>query len=227
MKRVVSVIVVLLMCAALAIPAFAAGSFVPSISYKDGAEIVKAEQNGENVTNCVVVTSLKEAKEQTTDILQEDRDLLWEVYEKLSSNAMELPLENERYVVRELVDVSFTKTGCVEVPHGHKQWLAEENTTIEIIFDLGIKENVKLEVLVFLDGKWSAVNSAVNNGDGTVTCVLEDLCPVAFCVEPQSELDPPKTGDAIGQGLVRWTVILVISAAAVVVLMINRRKFIR
>lgn len=228
MKRAISLIAVLLVCLMLALPVFAAsGTFVPSISYKDGPEVVEAELNGEDVTDCLVVTSLKEAKEKTTDIYQEDRDLLWEVYEKLDDGSMKLPLENEKYVVRELVDVSFVKTGCVEVPHGHKEWLAQENTTIEVVFDLGVGKHTKLEVLAYVNGKWVHVKSVVNNGDGTVTCIFEDICPVAFCVESQSNVKPPKTGDAVGGDLLRWLVLLIVSFSAIVVLVINRRKILR
>lgn len=227
MRRVICLMAALLVCVAVAMPAFAAtGTFVPSISYKDGPEVEKAELNGEDTTGCLVVTSLKEAKEKTTDIYQEERDLLLEVYEKLNDDTMKLPLKNANYVVRELVDVSFAKTGCVEVSHGHKEWLAQENTTVEIVFDLGIKKGTDLEVLVYLNGEWIPVNDAVNNGDGTVTCVFEDICPVAFCVEPQVSADPPKTGDIVGGNTIYWMILLASSFCAVVVLIINRRKFI-
>ena len=228
MRKVISLLAAALLCVALTCPVFAAtGAFVPSISYKDGVEVVLAELNGEDGTGCVVVTSLKEAKEKTTDIYQEDRDLLWEVYGKLSDGSMKLPLEHQDYVIRELVDVSFVKTGCVEVPHGHKEWLAQEKTTIEVVFDLGIKKDVKLEVLAYIDEEWVAVEKVTNNGDGTVTCVFEDFCPVAFCVEASGAIDPPKTGDIMGADMTKWIILLVISVSATAVLMINRRKFLR
>ena len=89
MRKVICLIAVLLMCVTLVMPAAATGDiFVPSISYKDGPEITEAEQNGKTVTGCVVVTSLKEAKEKTTDIGQDDRDLLWDVYNKLSDGTI-------------------------------------------------------------------------------------------------------------------------------------------
>jgi hypothetical protein len=201
--------------------------FVPSITYKDGPVIDMAEMDGEGVEDCVVVTTIKQAEEKSTDISQEDRDLLLEVYEKLEEGSMTLPLEKEGYVVRELVDVSFVKTGCVEVPHGHKEWLAQEKTTIEVVFDLGIKKDVKLEVLAYIDEEWVAVEKVTNNGDGTVTCVFEDFCPVAFCVEASGAIDPPKTGDTMGADMTKWVVLLIVSMSAIAVLMINRRKFLR
>ena len=127
MRKVICLIAVLLMCLTLVLPAAAAGdTFVPSISYKDGPEITEAKQGHEDVGGCVVVTSLKEAKEKTTDIGQDDRDLLWDVYNKLSDGTMELELDSKKYVVRELVDISFKEQACVLVPHGHEEVLKKE-----------------------------------------------------------------------------------------------------
>ena len=78
-----------------------------------------------------------------------------------------------------------------------------------------------------MNGQWAPVKSVKNNGDGTVTCVFEDICPVAFCVEPHADANPPKTGDAAGGYMLNWLILLVASAAVVVVLIVNRRKFVR
>ena len=106
MKKIIALILALVLILAVAAPAFAASTFVPSISYKDGPEIEDAEMNGENVGDCIVITSIQQAKDKSTDIYQEDRDLLLEVYEKLNSGEMKLPIE-EDHVIRELLDVSF------------------------------------------------------------------------------------------------------------------------
>ena len=225
MRRVICLICMLVLCLTLAAPVFAAeNTFVPSITIKDSPEVVDADIDGEDGTGCVVVTSIKEAREKTTDIYQEDRDLLLEVYEKLVEGSMVLPLEHKDYVVRELVDVSFKKTDCVEVPHGHKEWLAEDDTTIEVVFDLNIKETTELEVLAYINGEWVPVKVVKNNGDGTVTCVFEDFCPVAFCVDASVDREPPKTGDVIAENMGRWVILLAVAAGAVALLMVNRRK---
>lgn len=225
MRRVMCLAMLLVLCTMLAVPAFAeTGVFVPSISYKNGPEIVNVEINGEDGAGCVVVTSIKQAKEKTTDIYQEDRDLLLEIYEELVNGSMVLPLENKDYVARELVDISFAKTACVEANHGHKEWLAEENTTIELTLDMGLKSTAKLEVLAYVNGQWTPVESVKNNGDKTVTCVFEDFCPVAFCVDAESQQEAPKTGDVMTADLNRWVILLVVASAATVVLLANRRK---
>lgn len=228
MRKIVALLVALMMCAMVAMPVLAAGeTFVPSISYKDGPEVIKGTLGDEDVTSCLVVTSLKEAKEKSTDIGQDDRDLLWDVYNKLSDGSMELKLEDTKYVVRELVDVSFKENACVQVPHGHEEELKKENTTVEIVFDMGIPKNADLKVFVYLDGQWVAVENVVNNGDGTVTCVFDDICPVAFAVNPDQVTESPKTGDAMGANLIYWIVLMVASVAALVAVVVNRRKFVR
>lgn len=226
MRKLICVILALMVCAALASPVLAAdGSFVPSISYKDGPGLETAEQGGEEISGCVVVTSIPQAREKTTDIYQEDRDLLLEVYQALSQGTMKLPLE-EDYVIRDLVDVSFRKSECVEPGHGHKEELAKDGTTITLTFDLGIKNGVELAVLSYVDGEWIPAVSVVNNGDGTVTCVFEDICPVAFCLEAGYDYKPPKTGDEFGQQLPLWIALMAVSLTAIVVLVLwyNRKN---
>ena len=164
----------------------------------------------------------EEAEEKTTDIYQEDRDLLLEVYEELTDGSMQLPLENDEYVIRELVDVSFT-TECDEA-HDHKEELAEEGTTIEITFDLGVDPDEEVIVMAYIDGQWVPVECE-NNGDGTVTCVFEDICPVVFCVK--NTTPPAQTGDEAGRQLILWIVLMAVSFAAIVILVVGRRKFVR
>jgi len=227
MRRIMCMVVALMLCLTLALPAFAATDiFVPSISYKDGPELEAATQGGQDVSGCVVVTSIKEAKEKTTDIYQEDRDLLLEIYEELESGAMVLPLESKNYVVRELVDISFMKTGCVEADHGHKEWLAKEDTTIELILDLDLDGIANLEVLAYIDEEWAPIESVKINEDGTLTCVFEDFCPVAFCVEAEAEPGNTGSGDAKTDGLGLWIILLIAAAGTVGALVKNRRKII-
>ncbi len=224
MRKILCVILALMACAVLASPVLAAeGTFVPSISYKDGPDLEKAEQDGEDVSDCIVITSIPEAKEKTTDIYQEDRDLLLKVYQELSEGTMKLPMD-EDYVIRDLVDVSFRKSECVEPDHGHKEDLAKNGTTITITCDLGIKKGVEIAVLSYIDGEWVPATSVVNNGDGTITCVFEDICPVAFCLEEGYDYKPPKTGDEFGRQLPLWIALMAVSLAAIVILVVLYNK---
>lgn len=226
MKKIFSLIAVLVMCLAMVAPAVvSADTFVPSISYKDGPEVESAEMENEDVANCVVVTSVLAAQEKTTDIFQEDRDLLLEVYAKLADGSVKLPLA-EYYVIRELVDVSFKKVECIDPEHTHEDDLAEEGVTITIDFDLGVKASTEVVVLSYHDGEWAPIKSVVNNGDGTVTCEFEHFCPVAFCVQEGAESGPSQTGDAMAKTLYIWVAVLAVSLVALVVLFVVlfRRK---
>jgi hypothetical protein len=225
MKRYLALFAALALCLALTLPVFAAEDvFVPSIGYKDGPTIEDTDLE----TDCLIVTSIRQAKEQTTDIHQEDRDLLLSVYKQLSESSMKLPLEDNTYVIRELVDVSFKKHDCQEQEeHGHKEWLTEQNTTVTVIFDLGVKATTDVIVLVYVNDEWVPAKEVENLCDGKVQVTFEDICPVAFCVDPDAEGEVPSTGDVDGQRLLLWVVLLVMSLVAIVVLVLNRRKFVR
>lgn len=221
MKRFASILFVLVLCVSLAAPAFAEDIFVPSIGYKDGPIIVEATADEENVKPCLTVTSIKGAQEKTTDITQADRDLLLDVYAQLSSGAMKLPLGDVSYVVRELVDVSFTATGC-QADHDHAKWLAKKGNTATIKFDLGIDAGVEVTVLAYVDGQWIFADSSVNNGDGTLTVVLEDICPVAFVLADGPVTQPDDSGSLLWL----WILLVVLLLAVLIFFLIfwKRRK---
>lgn len=213
MKKTMIFLTVLMLLTAMILPVSAArAEYVPSVTYKDGPDIVDADLGGSDVGDCLEVTSILEAKQKTTDILQEDRDLLLDVFKEISNGSMELPLEDD-YVILELVDVSFTASDCVP-NHTHKEDLAKEGTTIEVDFTLDVDPGVKVVTLVYLNGEWVPVET-VNNGDGTVTCVFEDICPVAFAVPEGTRTEPPRTGDTSNIGL--WLAMMLLAMAGIVV----------
>ena len=177
MKKVICLLIVLMLCLSMAVPAFAAkDDFVPSIGYKDGPEIIKGEQDEKDVTDCLIVTTIKEAEDKVTDITQYDRDLLLDVYDKLMKDEMRLPLEND-YVIRDLVDVSYKYNDCRTAEgHGNKpEELKAPGKTVTIVFDMGLAAHEKLIVMTYIEnpnartseGTWVPVESVVNNGDGT------------------------------------------------------------
>ena len=227
MRKVISCIVALLVCVSLAMPAFAAvGTFVPSISFKDGPEIVSATLDGESVDGCVIVTTISEAREKTTDITQDERDLLLEVYEGLNDGSVTPPELPEGYVIRDLVDASFEYTDCRTLEdHNHKdRRLEEKGVTLTVAFKLGVGKNVNVVVMTYIDGVWTEIESVTNNGDGTVTCVFEDICPVAFAVKQEGQNAVPSLGDTFGRYLPLWIGILVASAVALVAVVVIARK---
>ena len=231
MRKIICFLVALLLCASMAFPAFAAtGEFVPSISYKPSPKVSNATMLSEDGTetpvgSCIVVTSVEEARDQVTDITQEERDLLVDVYQKLVKGDMTLPVE-KNYIIRELVDVSFAYSACrTQEDHGHKdQKLKEEGVVLTMNFDLNLGKKVNVDVLTYIDGEWKPIEKVTNNGDGTVTCVFEDICPVAFVVDETSSTLSPNTGDAMGQKLGLWIGLMAVSAVALVAVVVMIRK---
>lgn len=226
MKRIFSLIAALVMCAAVMCPiAVSADTFVPSISYKDGPEIIEAEMENEDLRPCLVITSVLAAENKSTDIRQEYRDLLLEVYAKLNDGSMKLPLA-DNYVIRELVDINFKQTVCIDPQHTHEDDLEEENVTIKADFYLGVKADTEVVVLSYHDGEWEPIKSVVNNGDGTLTCEFEHFCPVAFCVRESVAGDPVQTGDTLGNTLYIWGTVMAVSLVGLATLLVvpMRRK---
>lgn len=224
MKKLLCAMIALAVCFAMAVPVFAAdGEFVPSISYKDALEVVEAKMGDEDVGDCIVVSSILDAKNKTTDIHQDTRDLLLDVYKKLSNDTMSLPLD-KNYVILDLVDVSFKQKACIEVSHGHEEELNKDNTSVSVTFRTRAGDYTKLVVMQYKGGEWRTVECK-NNRNGTVTCVFEDFCPVAFAVEGKAAtVTTPKTGDEAGQTLGLWLGMTAASAAALAVLVLNRRR---
>lgn len=233
MKRFISIVTVLLLCLSLAYPAYAAEEFVPSISYKDHPEVVPApgggpgeiiDEDGEVIDelddDCIVITPVSEA-EDSDEIPDEARETLLEVYDDLTDGDMELPydlvdenIDPEDMVIRDLIDISLI---CDE----HSEYL-EEGNYLRITFDLGVDPDTDVIVMVYSDGQWYPAIDVINNGDGTVTVILDRVGVVAFSVAVR---DSVQTGD--NTNLLLWTVLLIASAAALVALVILRRKALR
>lgn len=158
-------------------------AFAPSVTYKGGPTVTSAELDGQGVISCVVVTSIEQARKKTTDILQEERDELLEVYEKLVSGEMVLPIEG-KHVIRDLVDISFKYSACrKQSDHGDKPaQLAKENVLLTLDLHLHIALEETMVVYAYINEEWVEIPGVINNGDGTVTGAFEDVCPVAFVV---------------------------------------------
>lgn len=196
MKKVLTVAIVLVLCLMIAVPVAAAnGTAVnspetfeifftgTSMESSNLVEFGLTEEMVENLDSCIVITTIEQAEKKTTDITQEERDLLLETYAGLEDGSVKLPVEG--CTVRELVDISFKHNACRAVEaHGHKdEALKQEDATLTMRVNIGVGADEKVCVMTFVDGQWAEIEEAVNNGDGTVTCVFEDLCPVAFAVK--------------------------------------------
>ena len=222
MKKLICIFAMLALCLSLICPAFAAEEdFVPSISYKDGPEIIDSEE-AFNIQH-LVVTSIKDAQEKTTDVSQEDRDLLLYLYDQLLSGEMELPLGDgvQNAVIRDLVHVGFTNA-CEASGDGHETKLDQEGVTLSLTFHLGIDDHTTVLVMSYLHGQWEMVEQVTNHGDGTITCIFEDVGPVAFVVCDQVQEPQPK--DPSNGNLWLWLILLLICICVLTWMMLKRRK---
>lgn len=233
MKKIICLLTVLLLTITLACPAFAAESFVPSISEKEEPDIVVDDEGVAGVIRgedgdildkveegCLVITPISKAK-TSTEIPEDAREELLYVYDELLNGDMTLPYEQdgldpETMVIRDLIDASWL---CEE----HPAMLEPEGVTIDLTFDIGVSADTKVYVYVYIDGVWTPV-PVVNNGDGTVTCTFEKICPIAFCVSAGTGTPPVQTGDAFASQMNMWMVLMVVSAAALVAAVVLRRK---
>ncbi len=234
MKRIICLLTVFLLTLALACPAFAAEGFVPSISDKEEPGIVPDDQgilgliynaDGEEIGkidgDCLVITPISEA-ESSTQIPEDARQELLDVYKGLTDGSMTLPYEEdnldaEDMVVRDLIDASWL---CED----HPAMIEPEGVTVELTFDVGVSNGVPVYVYVYVDGVWVKAVDVENNGDGTVTVEFEKLCPIAFCVADDASLPPVQTGDDFATQMNLWIVLMVVSAAALVSMYALRRR---
>ena len=296
MKKAICLFCVLAALLVWSSPVFATSNgMVPSVTYKETPPVITVElkvpqevlesvdispelkekiesgdETFQQVDNCLVITSVIQAETKATDISQETRDVLLEVYEALSEGAMvhledlldqmnisqptdettptageTTPSDGETtpsnveekkdYVVLQLVDISFQQAACKDCDHMHDEALNLEGVEVSVIVDLGVSPDAEVKAVCFKNDKWNPVKSVVNNGDGTVTCVFDHFCPVAFCVEasevelPQDETQPQETlpqeeePPVEENNSILW-VVLVVCAAFFLFLIARRRK---
>lgn len=236
MRKLIAVIAVLMLCATMILPVAAAGNeFTPSVTNKPAPEIVPVmdpdgnpaiamlcDDDGQIIgyvyEECLIVTPVSEAK-TSTEIPDHAEALLLEVYDKLTSGAMTIPYEKHdpklntgNMVIRDLFDATFL---CTE----HPELLEPEGVTLQITFDLKVAKDVEVYAMTYKNNEWNPIVSTVNNGDGTVTCTFEKLCPVEFSVQTAEE-PPVQTGDDSGEDLLLWGAVAAVALVAIVALVV-------
>lgn len=236
MKRVIVCITVLVMLLSLCVPAMAA-DFTPSVGNKPAPDIVPTPGGDEGKTaigvlrdennkiigyiyeDCIVITPVSQV-DKSNKIPQAAKDLLKDIYEKLTNGQMTLPYQDvnpnlnpSNMVIRDLFDASWL---CAE----HPELLDKPGTTLQLTFDLDVAPGVEVVTMTYVNGKWVPVVSTVNNGDGTVTCVFEQICPIAFSVRTDVT-KPEQTGDL---SMLPWLIICLCAMAALVAVTVVYRN---
>ncbi len=232
MKKLFSCMITLFITLTFAVSAFAASdNFVPSISDKPAPETVIAEiiDSTENVikevfSGEIIITPISQA-DTSDDISDSDRKTLKDQYAALTADGAKLseicPFLNDvaatlgegknadNLVIRDFMDISI-------IGDENSALLGQPENKIIIKLKNGLGSDEFVTAMVYVDGSWKPVKT-VNNGDGTVTCTFDDLCPVAFLVEGTggSELPPP-TGS--GYTALIWGAVAIGSLILIVIL---------
>lgn len=202
MKKILACVIALVMLMGLCIPALAVHE-VPSVTKDPAPQVVPVidpdgkpavgvirDEEGDILdyvyTDCLIVTAVADAL-ASTEIPDYARELLLDVYAKLTEGTMKLPYEKfnagldaAKMVIRDLFDATFL---CVE----HPDMLEPAGVVLEITFDIGVEADKDVYVMTYKNQDWNPIVSCVNNGDGTVTCLFDHLCPVSFSVEVDDE----------------------------------------
>ena len=227
MKRTVAILLAIVILCGLAVPA-AAEDFVPSISYKDHPEVPdtpeltdKEGKTEEKLDDgCVIIIPVSDAADKPAKDRTEDEQLLVDLYEQLEDGSMKLPYAEDSgdMVVRDLIVVE------MECDDGHVDDLKKPETQLKVTFDLGVDADTEVVVMAYIEDQWVPLAGLVNNGDGTVTILLDEPCPLAFSVPADTLTPAPPTGDPAGQSILFWIIMLVASAGAMVLLVTSRRR---
>ena len=253
MRKMLKTVVAVAMCLFMLGPVITAkADFTPSVSSKPAPEIVtKPDGNGKEIvghvrdengnilsteySGCIIVTPISKV-DTSTEIPKEAATLLKKVYNdivmdktvfskysslnQLVKEALGEGKDGDDLVVRDIFDVTAVSNGILTnlPPAGH---------TMDVTFDLDIGPNTFVAVMAYLDGEWRLIPDVINNGDGTVTCIFDEFCPVMF-LTPGTGVKgtlAPVTGDTVMKDITLWIVLAGASLVAMIgVLVVYRRK---
>lgn len=211
MKKTVSVILAIMMVFALSLTAFAArDNFTPSVEAKGAPVIVPQEFNGklydafvlendeiikglhvvdkENPFGEIIVTAYSdiETADPRVNVVYFEQS-----YQEVLSAEQIKELNEaipEGMVVRDFFDVTLV---------GTYENIFDEGKSLMVTFDTGIEAGANIKVLTRCSDEtgWQFVNKVTNNGDGTVTIIFDELCPVIFLVDKDGVVTSPQTSD--------------------------------
>lgn len=245
MRKVLSMLVVLLLCVSMVLPVFAADEgFVPSITYKPNPEIVPVQgEDGEeyigvvrdadgNIISyighgCLRITPIAHVWDEEIFVPEEIEELLLFIYNGLNDGSMTIPYEKHEagldpanMVIRDLFDARWE---CDE----HPNMLEPEGVVMDLTFDLGVVADAQIFVQTYDEeaNEWSPIVKVVNNGDGTVTCTFEHLCGIEFSMPLKAAAtDPAVEAAKNGNNVLPWIIILIAAACAAVAVVAKKKK---
>ena len=246
MKKLISLVLALVICMSAACTAFAT-AYTASVEQKSAPAVMEIQNEQgqtaiarlignvpEEIMSLVsdeflVVTAVADA-ETSAHIPDASEEALMEVYKGLQEGTIQVPFAEldqekaDKLVVRDLFDVSWTDVEG----NDFSKHLENEDISLEMTFAMDVEADAVVYVMVYKNDTWNQIEQVTNNGDGTVTCVFNHLCPVAVIVEADEAMEvvnlpaqntesaaSAQPAEASGQNVTLWIVIL---AAAVVAL---------
>lgn len=215
MKKFISILLAMLTLLSFSASVMAADSdFVPSITNKGAPEFaVTIDEDGKGVIGYlrqedgtviaieyedhVVITSVSDA-DDSDEIPEDAKKTLKDVYDDLCKDDTKLsdlcPDLNDLVssklgddktaddlVIKDLFDITPL---CDDL----KTQLPTDGIVVDFNFKVALDPDAFIAAMVYVDGVWKLVPT-VNNGDGTITCTFEEICPVAFLVPADSATD--------------------------------------
>ena len=209
MKKVVSLVVAVVLCMMLAVPAFATTvGFVPSITAKPAPGLVGTtnlqvkDESGKVVFTApvvdLVITPVADVQKEDADyqvpeeVAQQLRDLYAQMTETTFNVTEEVP-ELETYLESQGLDAAVAENMVVTslfditvLSDDLKDYLSVEGNTIDLTFEADIPEDHTPVVMVYVEGKWEVLEGVTVNNDGTITCNFADVGPVSILMVPNT-----------------------------------------
>lgn len=253
MKKVICLILSVMFSLSLAVPAFAA-VFTASVENKQAPEVVEITDEEGNVAvatlignlpegmqlvsgDFLVVTAVADA-ESSYQIPEVSQQALLEVYTGLQDGSILVPFEQldeanaPNLVIRDLFDVSWVDVDGNDIG----KLLDAEDVFLEMTFDMKVAADAKVYVMVYKNDAWQQIQQVTNNGDGTITCVFEHLCPVAVIVEAEETVETEEIVEAANVvadsgmetssngNMTLWIVIMAAALLTFVALLVSRKR---
>lgn len=202
--------------------------YIAIIKVADQADATQGEIQNYVQNMYLVITPVADVWNEEADIQPEVKTLLETVYEKLESGEMQLPydqvegldMEHNKMVIRDLIDISWNS-------EEYKQAVSADGTVLEMTFDLGVDPDAVICTMTYDEetNTWEPIVSTVNNGDGTVTCIFEHLCVVAFSVAvPEENVLAQAPVQAASGNSALWIGIIAVAVVAAAVVLVAKKK---
>lgn len=213
MKKIFRIAIALMVIFALAVPVFAADDgFVssatanPAPGVQEGEPALEVKDSKGNVIftteveNLIITAIADLADKENLAISAEAAELLQKVYDELTAEdadlaelmpalaelCEELGIDINTVTITDLFDLTVNDQEFMD-------YLAEDEHTMKLTLEANVAPDYHVFVLVYVDDEWKLIESVVNNNDGTIDCVFEEICPVAILTAPpavEEETEP-------------------------------------